>query len=106
MTMIKKLVLVTSEGHPQHKYFVSVANVVRDKLGVELEIRKDDYVYLTNYGATDELGLTWLPQLLAELDNGDVIKVLTEPKLTPQGQLDLDGGIKEALDRIGEYANG
>jgi hypothetical protein len=105
MAKIKKLVLVTSDGHPQHKYFMSVANALKDKLHVDLEIRKDDYVYLTNYGATDELGLTWLPQLLAELDNGEVVKVLTEPKLTPKGQLDLEGGIKEALQRIGEYVN-
>ena len=95
---VKKLILVSSEDHVQHKYFLKVAQALKEKLGIDLELKENDYVYLSKYGETDELGLTWIPQLLAEMDNGEVIKVLTEPVLTNEGKLDVEGGIKRALD--------
>ena len=98
---VRKLVLVTSDGHPQHKYFAGIAEELSKKLGVSVDIRRDDYVFLSNYGETDDLGLTWLPQLMAEVEGGEVIKVLTQPALTPDGKLDIDGGLKQALRNLG-----
>jgi len=98
---VRKLIFVTSEGHPQHKYFAGIADELSKKLGVEVEVRKEDYVFLSKYGETDDLGLTWLPQLMAELEDGEVIKVLTQPALTPDGKLDAEGGLKRALRNLG-----
>lgn len=98
---VRKLILVTSDGHPQHKYFAGITDELSKKLGVDVEVRKEDYVFLSKYGETDDLGLTWLPQLMAELEGGGVIKVLTQPALTPDGKLDAEGGLKQALRNLG-----
>ena len=100
MAAVRKLVLVTSKGHPLHKYFTRIAEEVAKRIGAELEVREEDYIYLSKYGETDDLGLTWLPQLLAELDDGSVVKVLTQPVLDSRGKLDYEGGLREALGNI------
>ena len=100
MAKAKKLILVTSDGHPQHKYFRKIAEKLANEAGLELETKKDDYVFLTEHGESDELGLTWLPQLFAELENGRVVKLLTQPKLNDRGQLDYDAGYEEALENL------
>jgi len=98
---VRRLVLITSDGHPQHKYFKLIAEELSKRLNIDVEVRKDDYVYLSRYGETDDLGLTWLPQLMAELEGGEVIKILTQPALTPAGKLDIEGGLKQALRNLG-----
>ncbi len=100
MPAVRKLVLVTNKEHPLHKYFSRIAEEVAKSVGVELEVREDDYMYLSKYGETDDLGLTWLPQLLAELEGGGVIKVLTQPVLNERGKLDYEGGLHEAMSTV------
>ncbi|MCD6324327.1 MAG: hypothetical protein J7L55_04375 [Desulfurococcales archaeon] len=99
--MVKKLVLVTSDGHPQHKYFMRVASEVSKATGLEVETRKDDYTYLDKHGAKDDLGLTWLPQLLVQVGD-DAFPILPEPVLTADGKLDYEAGVREALKRLEE----
>jgi len=103
MSKVKKLILVTSEGHPQHKYFRKIAEKLAEVHGLEIETKLEDYVFLTKHGETDELGLTWLPQLFAELEDGTIVKLITQPKLTPQGKFDEDAGLKEAQENLAKY---
>ncbi len=103
MAKVKKLVLVTSKSHPLNKHFSKLAGRISKELKLELEVREEDYVYLTEHGETDELGLTWLPQLLAELEDGAVIKVLTQPNLTSQGKLDEEKDYNVAMGTLRPY---
>ena len=103
MAKVKKLVLVTSKSHPLNKHFRKLAERLSQELSLELEIKEEDYVYLTEHGETDELGLTWLPQLLAELEDGTVVKVLTQPNLTGQGNLDEEKDYSIAINALKPY---
>lgn len=76
MGKIKKLVLDTAEFHPLHKAWMKLAEKLAQEFGVELEVKKEDYVYAIEHGLTDDLGMAALPQLFAELEDGTVKLVL------------------------------
>jgi len=97
---VKKLVLVTSKAHPLNKHFTKIARKLAEEFSTELEVREEDYMYLIKYGDTDELGMAWVPQLLAELDSGEVIKVLTQPNLNSQGNVNEDRDLQVSLENI------
>ena len=100
MGAIKKLILVTSPNHPLDKHFRKISERTSKELGIELEVRIEDYVFLVNHGDVDEFGMTWLPQLLAEDEDGNIIKVLTKPNLTSDGRLDEELDYKYALSKL------
>ncbi len=86
-----KVVLVSSTSHPLHKKFKKLSEEVAEKLGVELEVKMEDYAYLSEHGELDDLGMPWLPQLLVELDNGEVKPILTKMPISAKTlQPDLD----------------
>ena len=97
-----KLILVTADHHPQHKLWIQLIEDLSKSVGLEKEIREEDYMLLTEYGDTDDLGMPWLPQLLVQLDDG-TIKVLLSR--LPLGK-DLKPNVEEAkrivLSRLGE----
>ena len=101
MARIVKVILDAADFHPLHKDWVRLAETLARELGVELEIRNEDYLYAIQYGETDELGMAWLPQLFVQLEDGSVRLVLSrypfDPKtVKPSEELAL----KEARDRI------
>ena len=97
---VKKFVLVTSKTHPLNKHFTKLAKKLAEEFSAGLEIKEEDYMYLIKYGDTDELGMAWVPQLLAELDNGQVIKVLTQPNLDSQGNVDEEKDYQVSVERL------
>ncbi|MEM2196457.1 MAG: hypothetical protein QW290_05205, partial [Sulfolobales archaeon] len=60
----------------------------------------EDYLFLIEHGDTDEYGMAWLPQLLAELDSGEIVKVLTKPVLDSMGNLSKDNDIGASIANI------
>ena len=96
----KKLILVTSEAHPSHKAFLKVTEDLSKELGLEKEIKMEDYGFLADYGEKDEFGMPFLPQLLVETDDGKIIPILTQMPLNSKLQLDPEKGKEEALDKI------
>ncbi|MEZ0289659.1 MAG: hypothetical protein ABWJ42_01030 [Sulfolobales archaeon] len=74
----KRVVLDDASHHPQHREFNELAKWLSERLGVELKILEEDYVYVNEYGEKDEFGFGWLPQLFVELDDGRVILVLSK----------------------------
>lgn len=101
MGKIKKLVLDTAEFHPLHKAWVKLAEKLAKELGVELEVKKEDYVYAIEHGLTDDLGMAALPQLFAELEDGTVKLVLgTYPFDPATTKPDEEMAYKEAKKNI------
>ncbi len=96
----KKLILVTSEAHPMHKAFVNVTDQLSKELGIDKEVRMEDYSFLTDYGEKDDLGMPWLPQLLVEFDDGKIVPVLTKMPLGADLKADSAKGKEEALNKI------
>ncbi|MEM1623252.1 MAG: hypothetical protein QW780_01165 [Sulfolobales archaeon] len=100
MAKLSKLILVTADHHPLHKYFKEIAEELSKKYGVPLDIRVEDYLFLIQHGDTDEYGMAWLPQLLAELDSGKIVKVLTKPVLDSMGNISRDNDISASVANI------
>ncbi len=103
MAGVRKLVLVTEQSHDLHKHFSGLAERLSKELNIPLEYRWGDYVYVTQHGDSDELGITWLPQLFAELDEGTVVKVLTQPNLSDSGYLDEERDYKASMEVLKKY---
>jgi len=80
---IVKLVLDTAKFHPLHKAWLNLAEKLASELGVELEVKEEDYMYAIEHGKTDDLGMAALPQLFAVLEDGTVKLVLGEYPFDP-----------------------
>ena len=103
MARITKLVLDTIKHHPLHKMWLNLAKSLAEELGVELEVKEEDYVYAIDHGDTDELGMAWLPQLFAVLDNGEVKLVLSQFPFDPKTtKPDPEAALEEARRKIKE----
>jgi hypothetical protein len=100
MARLSKLILVTADHHPLHKYFKEIAEELSKKYGVPLEVRMEDYLFLIQYGDTDEFGMAWVPQLLAQLDTGEIVKVLTKPVLDSMGNISKENDLRESTRNI------
>ncbi|MEN2999882.1 MAG: hypothetical protein ABDH61_04840 [Acidilobaceae archaeon] len=78
MPKISKVILDTAEHHPLHKDWLKLAKTLSQELGVELEVISEDYVFAIEHGETDDLGMAWLPQLFARLEDGSVKLLLSK----------------------------
>jgi hypothetical protein len=100
MAKLSRLILVTADHHPLHKYFKEIAEELSKKYGVPLEVRMEDYLFLIQYGDTDEFGMAWVPQLLAQLDTGEIVKILTKPVLDSMGNISKENDLRESTRNI------
>jgi len=106
MASIKKIILVTAAHHPLHKLWVKLLDEVSASLNVEKEIRYEDYVLLVEHGDTDEYGMAWVPQMLAELDDGSIKLLLSKMPLDKNLQPDYEKAKEEVLRKIKEIMGG
>ncbi len=101
MARIVKVILDTADFHPLHKAWIKLAETIARELGVELEIKNEDYLYAIQYGETDDLGMAWLPQLFVQLDDGSVKLVLSRYPFDPATvKPSEEMALREARDRI------
>ncbi len=101
MGKIKKIILDTIEFHPLHKAWMRLAETLAKDAGVELEIKKEDYVFAITYGDTDDLGMAWLPQLFAELEDGSIKLVLSQFPFDPNTtQPDPEEALRVSRERL------
>ncbi len=104
MAKVRKLILVTASHPPQHRYFRRIAYGLSKKLGVEYEVKQEDYVFLNEYGEKDDFGMAWAPQLFAELDDGRVVVVLSQLPIDPKSlNIDVEKGLEQALEKLRSY---
>ncbi|MEM0320997.1 MAG: hypothetical protein QW613_01190 [Thermoprotei archaeon] len=99
ITLPKKIVLVTADWDNARKYVEPVCKGVAAELGVELEIRNEDYGFLVEYGEKDDFGGVEIPQVFV-VDGQKVIHVFTRIPLTAEGKPDIKSAtemLKKAL---------
>lgn len=97
-----KVVIVTADYHPYHKLWLSLAEKLSGILKVPLEVKIEDYVYLVEHGDKDEFGMSWLPQILVELENGEVHWLLSRLPLNERLQPDESKAVEEMLTKLRE----
>jgi hypothetical protein len=98
----RKLILVTAEHHPHHKLWLKLLDEIAKEKGLEKEIRIEDYVFLIEHGDTDELGMAWVPQLLVELDNGEIKLLLSRLPLDEKLQPSIEKAKEEIMKKLEE----
>lgn len=97
--MAKKILLVTADWDSVRKYVEPVCKGVAAELGVELEIRNEDYGFLVEHGEKDDFGGVEIPQVFV-VDGEKVKHVFTRIPLTADGKPDIRGAtemLKKAL---------
>ncbi len=97
---VRKIIAVSSKNHPLHRFIEKLCKAVSEELGVPYEIRLEDYVFLTEHGAKDEFGFTFLPQVFVEYGNGEIRLVLSEVPLNERLKPDFEKAKEEILGRI------
>lgn len=98
---IEKLILVTATHMPQHKYFKKLAEELSKELKIGLEVREEDYVFVSIYGEKDEFGMSWLPQLFVVV-NGEIKPVLTKFPINEKTlELDYEKALQEVKGKLG-----
>jgi hypothetical protein len=97
---IKRLILVTAKHHPSDKFFKEVLEEVSIKLGVQKEIKEEDYIFANTYGEKDEFGFAWLPQLFAEYEDGTIKPLITQIPLDKNLSPDKEAAIREVLSKV------
>ncbi|MFP3320994.1 MAG: hypothetical protein RXO24_10535 [Acidilobus sp.] len=103
MGKIVKVILDTEDFHPLHRSWSSLAEQVAKELNVELEVRKEDYVFAISYGDKDDLGMAWLPQLFVQLEGGQVKLVMSQYPFDPRTTKPSDSmALEEARKKIQE----
>ncbi len=103
MPSVKRVILVTAKHLPQHLYFEKIARDLSSKLGVNLEVKEEDYEFLSNYGEKDEFGMAWAPQLFVELEDGSVKVVLSKLPIDTQTlKIDVDKARREVEEKLKE----
>ncbi len=100
MAKVRRLILVTATHHPHHSLWVKLTEDLSSELGVEREVREEDYVFLIEHGETDEFGMAWAPQLVAELDDGGYLLLLSKMPFNEFLQPDLSKAKEEALSKL------
>lgn len=103
MPRLAKIVLDTTKHHPLHGAWLSLAESLAREYGVELEVKEEDYIFAMEYGDKDDIGMTWLPQLFAVLDDGTVKLILSQYPFDPK-TTNPDPGMayEEAKRRLAE----
>lgn len=95
-----KIILVSGEHHPLHKLVDNLCRELAEELGLEYELKLEDYVFLNEYGVKDEFGFAGIPQIFASYDNGEVKVLLNEFPLDESYRVDVEKSkevIKEKL---------
>lgn len=100
---VKKVIAVSSKAHPLHRFIEKLCKVLSEELKVPFEIKFEDYVFLTQHGAKDEYGFTFLPQVFVEYEDGKVELVLSEVPLNEKLKPDLEKAKEEILAKVKKY---
>jgi hypothetical protein len=106
MVKAKKLVIVTATHHPYHKLWMKIAEEAAKQLGLDLEVKYEDYLYLIEHGDTDEYGMAWVPQILAEFEDGSVRLLLSQLPLNEAYQPDKDKAVEIIVKKVKELESG
>ncbi|OYT61207.1 MAG: hypothetical protein B6U69_04060 [Thermofilum sp. ex4484_15] len=86
---LSKFIIVTSSYDPLRGKVENLVSKVARELGVNYEVREEDWDLLVKYGERDEVGGLDLPQVFAEYEDGSIKHLLTRIPLDERGKLDL-----------------
>jgi len=100
MAIPKKLIVVTASYDPLRKRILRIVNNVASQKRLEVEVKEEDWIFLTKYGEKDELGGASIPQVFIEYDDGSIRHVLTRVPINERGKPDNEAAERIILDAL------
>lgn len=100
MVVPKKLIVVTASYDPLRKRILRIVNRVASQKNLEVEIKEEDWIFLTEYGEKDELGGASIPQVFIEYEDGSIRHVLTRIPLNEIGKPDNEAALDIILSAL------
>lgn len=97
---VESIVIVIADWEERSKYMMQICEEVSKLKKIPLEVRKEDYEFLVNYGEKDEFGGVDIPQSFIRLKNGTVKHIMTKIPDDERGMPNIKAGIKEFLEKI------
>jgi len=97
---VNKVVIVTADHHPYHKFWLKLADKLSKILNAPLDVKIEDYVYLVEHGDRDGLGMSWLPQILVETEDGKVHWLLSQLPLNEKLEPSEEKAISEMVQKL------
>jgi len=95
-----KLIAIIADWEKGSEYLIAASKEVSEKLGVKLEVRKEDWDFLTQYGEKDEFGGVDIPQLFIQTESGKILHVMTRTPLTSDGKPDIGAAKKKIIEML------
>ena len=100
-----EIILDTARHHPYSKMWENIAREVAEKLGIELKILEEDYMFAIDHGITDDLGMAALPQIMVKMDDGSIKPILAQLPLGSDYKPDPEKAVEIAIKKIEELSS-
>lgn len=97
---VEGIIAVMADWERRSQYALQVCEAVSKATNIPLEVRKEDYDFLINYGEKDEFGGVDIPQIFIKLENGAIKHVMTKIPDNEKGMPDIEKGIKMLTESI------
>lgn len=97
---VEGIIVVTADWEKGSQYALRVCEAVSKSTNIPVEIKKEDYDLLINYGEKDEFGGVDIPQTFLKLEGGSIKHVMTRVPDNDKGMPDIEQGIKKLTEEI------
>ncbi|MCE4615289.1 MAG: hypothetical protein F7B60_07165 [Desulfurococcales archaeon] len=100
-----EIILDTAKHHPYSKMWENIARAVAEKLGLELDILEEDYMFAIDHGITDDLGMAALPQIMVKMNDGSIKPLLAQLPLGSNYKPDPEKAVEIAIEKVEEFSS-
>jgi hypothetical protein len=97
---VEGIVIVTADWERGSHYAVAICDAVAKSKNIPVEVKKEDYDLLINYGEKDEFGGVDIPQVFLKLEGGAMKHVMTRTPVNEKGMPDIEKGIKMLTEAV------
>jgi hypothetical protein len=97
---VEGIIVVTADWEKGSVYALRVCEAVSKSTNIPVEIKKEDYDLLINFGEKDEFGGVDIPQIFLKLEGGSMKHIMTRTPDNDKGMPDIEQGIKRLEEAI------
>ncbi|MCC6013601.1 MAG: hypothetical protein LM593_04450 [Candidatus Verstraetearchaeota archaeon] len=97
---VEGIIAVIADWEERSKYVLQICEGVSKIKNIPIEIKKEDYDFLTMYGERDEFGGIDIPQVFLKLEGGIIKHVMTKIPDNEKGFPDIEKAIKNIIEII------
>ena len=98
MAKPEAIIVVTADWEAAGKYVMEACERASKELNLPVEVKKEDWNFLVDYGEKDEFGGVDIPQVFLKLDDGSIVHIMTRVPLTSKGEPDIDAAVKKIVE--------